>query len=399
VKRRLSSTPRVLYFCARLPSNIQNGLDLRIRGQMTALLDFCELSVFALNGKGHRFDDRIDSWRSSENTDVAKTIDTTVGMVALRDGGHPFAPRFSEQTAKEFTEQIRAFEPSHIIVSRIDLTVYLEVIKQWFEGVLILDLDESAASTGPSILKLLKNPGQALIFRTLSERVKAIEQSVFAEFDHVWVSSEVEHRRVTTLTQCKQGETPILSVVPNCVPVELYFEGTDIPRQAGTIVFPASFAYEPSVNAARFLINELMPLLPEVKLKFLGSHIPAWMKEASSAQITIEGPIADMVPYLKEASASVIPLRAGGGTRLKAIESLAAGLPIVSTEFGVEGLGLVTDQDYLRAETAHEFAHQIRKITCNPDLAERLSLNGQEIARKRFSSGSLKVSLQALISY
>jgi polysaccharide biosynthesis protein PslH len=396
--KSLASKPRVLYFCARLPSNIQNGLDLRIRGQMAALLEFCELSVFALNGKGLRFDDRIDSWRSSENTDVAKTIDTTVGMAALRDGGHPFAPRFSEQTANEFTEQIRAFGPSHIILSRIDLTVYLEVIKQNFDGVLILDLDESAASTGPSIMKLLKNPGQALIFRTLTERVQAIEQSVFAEFDQVWVSSEVEQQRVTTLTQGNQKGSPILSVVPNCVPVELYFVGTGTPRQIDTIVFPASFAYEPSVNAVRFLVNELMPLLPEVNLKLLGSHIPDWMKEAGSARITLEGPIADMIPYLKEASALVIPLTAGGGTRLKAIESLAAGLPIVSTEFGVEGLGLVPDQDYLRAETANEFALQVRKITSDPDLAERLSVNGVEIARNRFSSRSLKVSLQTLIA-
>jgi glycosyltransferase involved in cell wall biosynthesis len=365
---------------------------------MTALLDFCELSVFALNGKGQRFDDRIDSWRSSENTEVAKTIDTTVGMVALREGGHPFAPRFSEQTAKELTLQIQAFGPSHIILSRIDLTVYLEVIKQNFDGVLILDLDESVASTGPSIMKLLKNPGQALIFKTLTERVQAIEQSVFAEFDQVWVSSEVEQQRVTRLNQGNQKGSPILSVVPNCVPVEPYFEGTGIPRQIDTIVFPASFAYEPNVNAARFLINELMPLLPEVKLKFLGSHIPGWMKEEGSARITFEGPIANMIPYLKEASASVIPLTAGGGTRLKAIESLAAGLPIVSTKFGVEGLGLVPDQDYLRAETANEFAIQIRKITSEPDLAERLSVNGVGIARNRFSLGFLKVSLQALIA-
>jgi glycosyltransferase involved in cell wall biosynthesis len=105
-----------------------------------------------------------------------------------------------------------------------------------------------------------------------------------------------------------------------------------------------------------------------------------------------------MIPHLKEASASVIPLRGGGGTRLKAIESLAAGLPIVSTEFGVEGLGLVPNQDYLRAETVDEFVDQIRKVTSDPNLSDRLSLNGQDIARSRFSSEALKVRLQALIA-
>jgi glycosyltransferase involved in cell wall biosynthesis len=390
--------PRVLYLCARLPSNIQNGLDLRIRGQMMALLEFCELSVFALNGKGQRFDERIGPWRSSENTDVAKTIDTNVGMTALRDGGHPFAPRFSEETAKEISEEIRSFRPSHIILSRIDLTVYLEIIKQQFDGVLILDLDESAASTGPSIQKLLKNPGQALIFRTFSERVKEIEQAVFADFDQVWVSSEIEHERVTVIAQDKLRKNPILSIVPNCIPVDAYSSSRGIRRRTDTIIYPASFAYEPSVDAARFLIHELMPLLPELKLKLLGSHITAWMREVSSASIFLEGPIADMIPHLKEASALVIPLRGGGGTRLKAIESLAAGLPIASTEFGVEGLGLIPDQDYLRAETAHEFAHQIRQITSDPDLAERLSVNGQGIARNRFSSEALTLRLQDLIA-
>jgi len=390
--------PRVLYLCARLPSNIQNGLDLRIRGQMIALLEFCELSVFALNGKGQRFDERIGPWRSSENTDVAKTIDTNVGMTALRDGGHPFAPRFSEETAKEISEEIRSFRPSHIIVSRIDLTVYLEIIKQQFDGVLILDLDESAASTGPSIQKLLKNPGQALIFRTFSERVKEIEQAVFADFDQVWVSSEIEHERVTVIAQDKLRKNPILSIVPNCIPVDAYSDSRGIRRRTDTVIYPASFAYEPSVDAALFLIHELMPLLPELKLKLLGSHITAWMREVSSASIFLEGPIVDMIPHLKEASALVIPLRGGGGTRLKAIEALAAGLPIASTEFGVEGLGLIPDQDYLRAETADEFAHQIRKITSDPDLAERLSGNGQEIARNRFSSEALTLRLQDLIA-
>ena len=393
-----SPTARVLYFCARLPSNIQNGLDLRIRGQIIALLEFCELSVFALNGKGQRFDERIGPWRSSANTHVAKTIDTTVGMAALREGGHPFASRFSQETAKEISDEIRAFGPSHIIVSRIDLSVYLETLKQEFEGVLILDLDESAASTGPSIQKLLKNPGQALIFRTLSERVKAIEQQVFADFDQVWVSSEVEYQRVTAMTDRELMRKPVLAMVPNCVPADAYSDGNYAPRRTDTIVFPASFAYEPSVDAARFLIDELMPLLPEIKLKLLGSHIPDWMREAGSERITLLGPVADMIPHLKEASASVIPLRGGGGTRLKAIESLAAGLPIVSTEFGVEGLGLVPNQDYLRAETADEFVDQIRKVTSDPNLSDRLSLNGQDIARSRFSSEALKVRLQALIA-
>lgn len=384
------SRPRVLYFCSRLPVPIQNGLDLRVRGQMAALLGFCDLAVFALTGKGRKFDERIDSWHSSENTDVSKTIDTTVGMDALRGGGHPFASRFSEQTAAELTDAISIFRPSHLIVSRIDLAVYLDAIKREFDRVVILDLDESAASTGPSIHRLLANPGQALLFRAFSERVVSLEQSILPQVDQVWVSSEVERQMVITSLQGKQGQSHEISVVPNSVAVDAYSQGPDSARVTKTIIFPGSFAYEPSVDAARILIDEIMPLLPETRLMFVGSHIPTWMRDLRRENISCEGPVADIVPYLHAASAIVIPIRAGGGTRLKAIESLAAGLPVISTSFGVEGLGLNAGTDYLEASSASEFATQIRRVLDTAKLARELAENGRAIASERFSIESLE---------
>jgi len=395
----LGDRPRVLYFCSRLPSTIQNGLDLRVRGQMTALLEFCELAVFALNGKGLKFDDRITSWRSSDNPDVSKVIDTTVGMAVLKGGGHPFSPRFSEETASELSEEIRSFRPSHIVISRIDLTVYLEVIKREFDGVIILDLDESAASTGPSILKVLNNPGQALVFRTLSERVAALELEVLPEVDQVWVSSEVERQRVISIAQSESKSSPSLLLVPNCVLVEDYSKGSSNDRAGDTIIFPASFAYEPSLDAARFLIDEVMPLLPEITLLLVGSHIPLWMTNLDRANIRCEGPVASMVPYLHSSSATVIPLRAGGGTRLKAIESMATGIPVISTSFGVEGLGLTPGTDYLEAHTTEEFASHIRSVLSNQNLSRNLASNGRAIVAERFSTQSLETRLRDYLSF
>jgi glycosyltransferase involved in cell wall biosynthesis len=311
-------------------------------------------------------------------------------MEALRGGGHPFASRFSEQTAAELTDAISIFRPSHLIVSRIDLAVYLDAIKREFDGVVILDLDESAASTGPSIHRLLANPGQALLFRAFSERVVSLEQSILPQVDQVWVSSEVERQMVITSLQGKQGQSHEISVVPNSVAVDAYSQGPDSARVTKTIIFPGSFAYEPSVDAARILIDEIMPLLPETRLMFVGSHIPTWMRDLRRENISCEGPVADIVPYLHAASAIVIPIRAGGGTRLKAIESLAAGLPVISTSFGVEGLGLNAGTDYLEASSASEFATQIRRVLDTAKLARELAENGRAIASERFSIESLE---------
>jgi glycosyltransferase involved in cell wall biosynthesis len=279
-------------------------------------------------------------------------------------------------------------------VSRIDLTVYIDAIRREFDGVVILDLDESAVSTGPSIHRILTNPGQALVFRAFSERVASLEQRILPQVDQVWVSSEVERQRVISTTQANQGKSPKILVVPNCVSVNAYSERPAGTSPTNTIVFPGSFAYEPSVDAARILIDEIMPLLPETRLIFVGSHIPTWMRDLRRERISCEGPVADIVPYLHAASAIVIPIRAGGGTRLKAIESLAAGLPVISTSFGVEGLGLKAGTDYLEAHTASEFATHIRCVVSTDDLARKLAENGRAIASERFSIESLEKLLQ-----
>jgi polysaccharide biosynthesis protein PslH len=391
----LSKEQRVLYFCSRLPGAVQSGLDLRVQSQILSLLPSCKVSVFGLNGNGKKFDERIHSWQSSTDPTVSQQIDAEAGIKALSFGGHPFAARYSEQTASELRNEILNFKPNHIILSRIDLTVYLNDIMEIFSGQLVLDLDESVESTGPSILNVMNHPGQGLVFKTFCRRVKQAEEDSIRKVDQVWVSSDVEKARVMSTFDLVSSK---ISTVPNSVLVEAYAPIEGSPEHANTLIYPASFAYEPSVHAARFLINELMPMLPELELKFVGSHIPRWMEEAATGNISVEGPVANIVPYLQASSALVVPLKAGGGTRLKVIEALASGLPIVSTAFGVEGLGLIKGVDYLEAETPQEFAEQCRELVSNSQLAQELSQRGILTAKRNFSINSLEKLTSGLIT-
>ena len=391
----LSTEHRVLYLCSRLPGTVQNGLDLRVQGQILSLLPSSKVSVFGLNGNSKKFDDRIYSWQSSQDPSVSRQINADAGISALGHGGHPFAARFSVQTAAELSEAILSFRPTHVIISRIDLTVYLETIQEVFAGKIILDLDESVESTGPSIQRVISHPGQRLVFKTFSRKVREEEESSFKKVDQVWVSSDVELNRAKLAFE---SDFYKFSTVPNSVPVEPYSRSPDLARNTNTLIYPASFAYEPSIDAARFLIHDLMPLIPELKLKLVGSHIPEWMKDAATENISVEGPVTDMVPHLQTSSALVVPLRAGGGTRLKVIESMASGLPVVSTAFGVEGLGLVEGEDNLRAENPREFADQCRLLVSNRALGHKLSERGMATVRVNFSIQSLENRVSSLMS-
>ena len=391
----LSQRQRVLYFCSRLPSTIQSGLDLRVQGQILALLQFCDVSVFGLNGRGKQFDSRIHSWRSSKNLGVSQELDAQAGIRALAKGGHPFEARYSEETAEELRQEILNFKPDHIVLSRIDLSVYLDVIEDVFVGNLILDLDESVASTGPSISRIITHPAQGLVFKAFYNRVHEVEEESLSRVDQVWVSSQVELERVKVTFA---SITPQVTFVPNSILVEAYTPAPHVSREKNTLIYPASFAYEPSLNAARFLINELMPLIPKVKLKFVGSHIPEWIRNSATEDVSVEGPVASMIPYLQSSGALVVPLQAGGGTRLKVIEALASGLPIVSTPFGVEGLGLIPGEDYLEANTASEFAENCLELLSNEGLSKRLSKRGLETSKERFSTSSLEKLTYSLLN-
>lgn len=389
---------RVFYFCSRLPSTVQSGLDLRVQGHLRALVSSADVAVFGLNGSGPPCDPRISSWSASANNNVAQELDAIAGMKTLQRGGHPFEYRFSQETAEELRNELIRFQPDVVILSRVDLSVYLEVIRDNFRGQLILDLDESVASTGPSIVRVVKHRGQILVLKAFFAKVLQLEKEACLRVDQVWVSSPVEGERVVAWTSPRALTQTRVEVVPNSVVVGPYAPNFSAERAKDLIIYPASFAYEPSLDAARFLIEELMPLIPRTKLLFVGSHIPSWMRDRETSQISCVGPVRDMIPYFHRASAIVVPLRAGGGTRLKVVEALASGLPIISTRFGVEGLGLFPGVDYLQAESASEFALRCQEILSDLEVSTRLAEKGIVTARTRFSTEALEPRMRQMLS-
>lgn len=388
---------RVFYFCSRLPSTVQSGLDLRIQSQIKALLSFCDVAVFGLGGSEKPFDFRISLWKASADQQVSREPKGFEDIRTLMTGGSPFQHRFSIETADELRQHLVGFRPDFVIVSRIELSEYVDVIRENFEGELILDLDESIMSTGPSIANITTNKAQIFVMRALIEKVDALEKGVMKQVNQVWLSSQIEADRVAKSLSQSSFSLPQIEVVPNCVSVDKYEPDSSAARVEGLIIYPASFSYQPNLDAAKFLIEELMPRVPELRLMFVGSGIPQWMRENQSAVISCKGPVPDIVPYLHQASAMVVPLWAGGGTRLKVIEALAAGLPVLSTNLGVEGLGLAAGRDYIRAETAKEFTHAFKRLVTNDELATKLSARGLVTAKRNFSTEFLQNKLERLL--
>jgi len=150
------------------------------------------------------------------------------------------------------------------------------------------------------------------------------------------------------------------------------------------VVYVANFRYLPNMAAARELVEEILPRLrsavPDAVVRLVGRDAPT----ASAPGVEVAGEVEDVLPHLHAARVTVIPLRAGSGTRLKALEAMAAGVPVVSTRLGVAGLDVRDGEHVLLAESSTELADAAAAVLGDDALAGRLAGAGRQLVESRY---------------
>jgi glycosyltransferase involved in cell wall biosynthesis len=183
-----------------------------------------------------------------------------------------------------------------------------------------------------------------------------------------------------------------VQVLVNGVDLDFFCTGEeDESRSADpTIIFCGAMDYNPNIDALRWYFSEMHePLrqrIPNLRVLVVGKDPTAEVKSyANKSNVTVTGSVPDVRPYYRQAWMQIVPLRIGGGTRLKIVESLAIRTPVISTTIGAQGLSLQHDKDILLADTAADFVHQTARALNDAKLRKHLELAGLQTARTRFS--------------
>jgi len=178
--------------------------------------------------------------------------------------------------------------------------------------------------------------------------------------------------------------------VPTGVDTE-FFTSTDRGRvNPHNLVFTGSMDWLPNQDAIHFFAEKILPLIqnviPEVTLTVVGRNPSANLLKLaeSSPSITVTGRVADVRPYIESAAIYIVPLRIGGGTRLKIYEAMAMGKAVVSTTIGAEGLPLDPESEVALADTATDFASAVVRLLQNPEGARWLGANAAAKVRSQF---------------
>jgi glycosyltransferase involved in cell wall biosynthesis len=181
-----------------------------------------------------------------------------------------------------------------------------------------------------------------------------------------------------------------LAVIPNGVDI-LHFRVTPLPtNQHPIILLNGTMSYQPNVDAAGWFVKKIFPLilrhLPQTKLLIVGQNpVEEVQRLARSDQIIVTGSVPDMRDYLSQSDVVVVPLRIGHGTRLKILEAMAAGRPVVSTSIGAEGLEAQAGKHLLLGDNPKQFAANVIEILTKPRLAESIAGDARQFVENLYS--------------
>jgi glycosyltransferase involved in cell wall biosynthesis len=230
--------------------------------------------------------------------------------------------------------------------------------------------------------------GSSVVRRLYAEvnwrKLRREELATYHSADGVYLCSVADERRL--LDELPKART---AVIPNAADVEYYQRRSNDPAPDGrTIVFFGQLSYVPNVDGVNHFVRDIWPRIaeahPEASLKIIGHRPPPSLLQLAAPRVEITGFVSDLRPHLAAAAAVVVPLRLGGGTRLKIVEAMAMGKPIVSTTLGAEGIEAVAGRDILVADEPAAFAEAVGRLLVDPNLAARIGQSARQLAVDRY---------------
>lgn len=271
-----------------------------------------------------------------------------------------------------------------IQIESMHLIAYARHIRKVAPGTrLILDWHNIESEILARYAENDSNPLRAVYARRTSVLSRNVENELLRLCDAHTVCSERE--REVLLARVPGAR---IEVVGNGVDCDFFAAADSAPSERRDVLFMGRMDYHANIDAAVHFAKTTWPLIharrPELRLVIVGANPAPAIQALKSDNVVVTGTVDDVRPYYASALASVVPLRVGGGTRLKVLEAMAAGTPVVSTALGAEGLAVSHDRDILIADTPEAMADAVAALEPGSAVWQQLVSNARQLVRARY---------------
>ena len=376
---------RILFISRWYPYPPDNGSKIRIYNMLRQLSRRYEISLVSFR----EADDQVDSARIEH----VRGFCSEVRVVPYREynpsspgallGLLSTQPRYlidthSREMDMAIRDACRSLSPDLVLASQMDTLPYALRVG----GPIVLEELELAVHR-EAIRRSRTTPGR-IRARLSWAKLASYLRSTLPRVSVCTVVSERERQHLLTAAPAYQR----VAVLPNAVDVRTYdFASEAVVRN--TLVFCGSLTYRANYDALLYFLTEIYPLIvqrvPDVKLYVTGSTTGVDLASLPDQPgVIYTGRLTDVRPLVASCSASVVPLRVGGGTRLKILESMALGTPVVSTSKGAEGLDASDNEHVFITDSAPQFARRTVELMQSPETRLRMGWNARRLVEDRY---------------
>ena len=375
---------KILFLSRWFPYPINNGSKLRIYNLLSGLSQLHDVTLLS-------FADQPEA--SPEAPEVA-AICSKVGIIPWREFNPntmrarlailSLKPRsvvdtFSPEMAQAITDALHAQHYDLIIASQLQMAAYypyFQNIPALFEEIEIgLFHDQAFSSDGKVRLR------QSLTWFKL----RMYLSQLLNFFQACTVVSERE--RQLLLQNISKFNNPV-EVIPNCLNMDEY-KIIKVEKKSNTLIFTGPFKYHANYEAMLWFVGEVFPFVleqvPNAHLIITGDH--ANLPLPSSKNITLTGYVDNIKTLIASSSVNIAPLLSGGGTRLKILEAMALGIPVVATSKGAEGLDVIDGEHLLLANSPMEYAECVIRLLKDENLCLQLTKKARMLMQEKYNWG------------
>jgi polysaccharide biosynthesis protein PslH len=387
------SKPRVLAVTSELPWPLNTGGHLRTFHMLSALRDGCELRIVCplqpfqldavqpLRDRGFDLVTPLVGLRTKPRE--AKRL---FGAIMRREPYVMYRRHSRPEVLAVWEAEVSNFKPDVLYLDHLDSALYRP--ERFSHIPCVLDLHNVYSLLARRTADEQSNPLKRLFLKREASLLDRVERRAARNCSTLFAVSELEAAHFRSL-----GAKSV-HVIPNGVDCAAFADlPTGRPASPPVILFLGTMSWGPNAAAAKYLVETVLPKLrervPDARVVIVGHHPPAELKAFHGKPgVEVTGSVPDVKPYFASSTLLAVPLDAGGGTRLKILEAFAAGLPVVSTVVGAEGIDAIPGTHFISAERP-QFADAIADLLAQPLAASHMATAARQLANDVYDWGRI----------
>lgn len=379
---------RILMLANWFPHPLDNGARIRTYNLLEALARWHEITLFSFSRQGSHPPGLDHVCSLCRELRVVPHLSFEPGRLRalvglLQPDPRVVAATYSSQMERLVRDSLERDTFDLVIASEIGPSGGTTSYIRHLRGVPRV-LEDLELSISQDRIIMQRGKVARLRLRLTWAKLRRYTMHLLQDLDGCTVASECEREAVLNIVP---GYRP-LAVVPNGVDLGYYSGDLGLP-QPDTLVFQGALTYRANFDAMVFFLRQVFPLIrtrrPGVKLYVTGRTEGVPLKRLPQTDgVVFTGYLEDVRPRVARSMVCVVPLTVGGGTRLKILEAMALGTPVVSTSKGAEGLDVTPGKDILIADEPQAFADAVLRLLRDAGLRAWLSENGRRLVREKY---------------